>query len=69
MDEQAAFEQWFQAASPSGDCEAVHKQWMNSLARTQFLDTSNQSLNFGASSPQEACAQAAERVAQAAEAS
>lgn len=38
MDEQTAFEQWLQDASPSGDCEAVYQQWLHSHARAQVLE-------------------------------
>jgi len=34
-EQQSAFEDWFRRASPSGDCDSVHSQWLES---SDYLD-------------------------------
>lgn len=35
--EQAAFERWAERTSPSGDTDAVHRQWLDSWEFQEFL--------------------------------
>jgi hypothetical protein len=40
--EQSAFEVWIQRTLPSGDCESVQRQWLESSDYNDFLDEENE---------------------------
>lgn len=40
--EQKAFEEWFYRVCPSGDCESVHDQWLQSYDYLDFLEEQNE---------------------------
>jgi hypothetical protein len=37
-EKQSSFEHWASATRPSGDCESVHSQWLESSSYQDFLD-------------------------------
>lgn len=39
QEQQSSFEQWFIRAEPSGDCDSVQSQWLESSEYEDFCDT------------------------------